>query len=169
MIFYRALNRHPPKVIPWSRGACCSLQVHDLLLILTFRHCSGHDVIPHVYSNLQEGWNNISKDGSILLLLCSLGRHSVSIHPTAVKECTPCCGEKRFLSPPTCHIYSAQTRPSYCMVSHARLKTFLTFCTLTFFPPIGKNMYVKIYMSVTYVVHLSLGTVSHLNGAIYVN
>lgn len=62
----------------------------------------------------------------MLLLLCPPGRHSVSIDPTADKQCSLCSIEKRAGSPLTHHIYSAhKTRPSYWMSHNSEHSSFL--------------------------------------------
>lgn len=94
------------------------------------------------YSILRERWNNISSNGSILLLLCSLGRNSVSIDPTAVKYCTLCGSNKKkntkkkvSISPSTSILLRLDPVSVWCHTRNSKLSTFV----LVLFSYFGNN------------------------------
>ncbi len=72
----------------------------------------------------------------MLLVLCSSGRRSVSIDPTAVRQCSLCSIEKRVGAPLTHNIYSIpsahKTRPTYWLLSDSQLRALQFFKCDTF-------------------------------------
>lgn len=89
----------------------------------------------------------------MLLVLCSSGRHSVSIDPTAVRQCSLCSTEKRPGAPLTHNIYSIPRAPKnqthllnvvrlttqeHC--SFFKCGTFSYFCVISWWTTLPKSL-----------------------------